>query len=111
MSTATPKRVWLTWYGEKDGVTTMKGRATSFDDVSEFMRALNNIVQCPRGLARVVGRERNGTVRVELIGARPPAVIAYPAGDVHFFFSGFELKSASSQGDLIEFELTSSAMP
>ena len=44
----------------------MAGNAESFDDVSEFMRGLNNIVWCPKGMGRVVERKRDGNFRVEL---------------------------------------------
>lgn len=107
LATATSQRVWLTWYGEKNGLTRMKGNARSFDDVSEFMRALNNLVECPKGPARVVERDRKGGFRVELIGGRSPApVLDVAPGDVEFLFKGFELTSTVKVRDLVEFELT-----
>ena len=54
LATATPKKVWLTSFEEKGGAAIMVGTAESFDDVSEFMRGLNNIVWCPKGMGRVV---------------------------------------------------------
>ena len=80
----------------------LTGRARSFDDVSEFMRGLNNVTRCPRGLARVVERKRNGGfLRVELVEGRRE-VLEYPRNQVHFFFAGLELKSteASAQREV-----------
>lgn len=59
----------------------------------------------------MVERQRSSTFRVELIGPQPATVIEYAARDVHFFFSGLEPKATVTRGELIGFELTSSALP
>ncbi len=109
LSTAIPRSVWLTWYGEANGITTMKGRAGTFDDVSEFMRSLNNMVQCPKGLGRVVERQRKGGFRVELLGPRTPPVLEF--AEVQFLFPRLELRSTITRGEFVEFELTFAAAP
>jgi len=108
LAAALPRTVRLTAYEARGGGMTIKGEAKSFDDVSEFMRGLNNLVQCPRGLARVVERQRNGGIRVELIG-QPAVVLEYARRDLHFPFMGLELIKTVTQGELVEFELTSTA--
>ena len=97
LATAIPKKVWLTSFDEKGGAATMVGTAESFDDVSVFMRGLNNIVWCPKGMGRVVERQRNGSFRVELLGGDSEILEIRPA-DMGFFFSNIELKSTESAG-------------
>lgn len=95
LSTAIPKKVWLTSFEEKGGAAKMVGTAESFDDVSEFMRGLNNIVWCPKGMGRVVERQRNGSFRVELLGGDSEILEQTPA-EVGFFFSNIELTSTTA---------------
>lgn len=97
LATAIPKKVWLTSFDEKSGAAVMVGTAESFDDVSEFMRGLNNIVWCPKGMGRVVERQRNGSFRVELLGG-DSEILEYPPTDLGFFFSNIELKSTTTEG-------------
>ena len=47
LSTAIPKKVWLTGFDEKSSAVKMTGRAVSHEDVAEFMRALQSIVWTP----------------------------------------------------------------
>jgi|LakWasMet46_HOW7_FD_contig_51_344555_length_2672_multi_4_in_0_out_0_2 type IV pilus assembly protein PilN len=96
LATAIPKKVWLTQFNEKGGAASMSGNAESYDDVSEFMRGLNNIVWTPKGMGRVVERKRDGTgARVELLGAES-AIEDFPNADLGFFFSNIELKQTGA---------------
>ena len=64
--------------------------------MSEFMRGLNNIVWCPKGMGRVVERQRNGGFRVELLGG-DSEIIEYLPTELGFFFSNIELKSTTKE--------------
>ena len=67
LSTATPKKVWLKDFDEKANQVKLEGTAVSHDDVAEFMRALQNVVWTPKGMARLVEQKRDATVaRVEI---------------------------------------------
>ena len=112
LATATPKKVWLTSFEEKGGAAIMVGTAESFDDVSEFMRGLNNIVWCPKGMGRVVERQRNGSFRVEMLGGDSEILEVTPT-ELGFFFSNIELKSTEAAAVLakpgskpVRFEMT-----
>lgn len=113
LATSVPKKVWIMSFEEKGGNATMVGSADSFDDVSEFMRGLNNIVWCPKGMGRVVERKRDNSFRVELIGGESE-ILEYPASDLGFFFSNIELKSTSTEssgsnktsGKIVKFDMT-----
>ena len=95
LATAIPKKVWLTTFEEKAGGAVIVGNAESFDDVSEFMRGLNNIVWSPKGMGRVVERKRDGNFRVELLGSEAEILENGP-NDLGFFFTNIELKNTSS---------------
>lgn len=95
LATAIPKKVWITSFEEKGGAAVMVGNADSFDDVSEFMRGLNNIVWCPKGMGRVVERKRDSSFRVELL-ASESEILEFRASELGFFFSNIELKSTTS---------------
>lgn len=95
LATAIPKKVWLISFEEKGGAAIMVGNAESFDDVSEFMRGLNNIVWSNKGMGRVVERMRNGNFRVELLSGDAEMLELTPA-EVGFFFSNIELKETTS---------------
>lgn len=64
------------------GIVVVKGSAKTHEDVSEFMRAIANIVSTPQGYGRVT--ERGGdTIRVELFASGhardfPRAAISEP---------------------------------
>ncbi len=97
LATAIPKKVWITTFDEKSGSAKMEGSAESYDDVSEFMRGLNNIVWTPKGMGRVVDRKRDGTsARVELLG-NEAAIEDFPIGEMGFFFSNIELKQTNAE--------------
>ena len=95
LATAIPKKVWLLSFEENGGAAVITGTAESFDDVSEFMRGLNNIVWCTKGMGRVVERQRNGNFRVELLGGDAEIMEVQPT-ELGFFFSNLELKDTQS---------------
>jgi type IV pilus assembly protein PilN len=95
LATSIPKKVWLVSFEEKGGAAALIGNAESFDDVSEFMRGLNNIVWCSKGMGRVVERQRNGNFRVELLSGEGELLELTPA-DVGFFFTNIELKETTA---------------
>ncbi|HET6983786.1 MAG TPA: PilN domain-containing protein, partial [Myxococcaceae bacterium] len=113
LSTAIPKKVWLTTFDEKANVVRMTGKAASHEDVAEFMRGLQNIVWTPRGMGRLVEQRRDAsTARVELVGG-DGAVEDFPTKSISNFFTRVDLKRAESKsaaataggGRLVEFEI------
>jgi len=94
LATAIPKKVWITSFEEKGGAAIMQGNADSFDDVSEFMRGLNNIVWSPKGMGRVVERKRDNNFRVEMLSG-DSEIIEVRADELGFFFSNIELKETT----------------
>lgn len=101
LATAIPKKVWITSFEEKGGAAVMVGNADSFDDVSEFMRGLNNIVWCPKGMGRVVERKRDSSFRVELL-ASESEILEFRASELGFFFSNIELKSTEASAAVLK---------
>ncbi len=96
LATAIPKKVWIIAFEEKSGAATMSGNAESYDDVSEFMRGLKNIVWTPKGMGRVVEQKRDGSgARVELLNSEA-AIEEFPTADLGFFFSNIELKQTEA---------------
>jgi type IV pilus assembly protein PilN len=116
LSTAIPKKVWLTAFEEKANAVRMTGRAASHEDVAEFMRGLQNIVWTPKGLGRLVDQRRDAsTMRVELVGGEG-AVEEFPSKSISNFFTRVDLKKAESKSagggaaaagvpKLVEFEI------
>lgn len=100
LATAIPKKVWVVSFEEKGGAAVLVGNAENFDDVSEFMRGLNNIVWCPKGMGRVVERKRDGKFRVELLG-NEAEILEYPTAELGFFFSNIELKSTQTSTETV----------
>ena len=97
LSTAIPKKVWLTGFDEKSSAVKMTGRAVSHEDVAEFMRALQSIVWTPRGMGRLIEQKRDSaTARVELVGGEG-AVEDFPAKSISNFFTRVDLKKAESK--------------
>ncbi|HEY0882581.1 MAG TPA: PilN domain-containing protein [Archangium sp.] len=94
LATAIPKKVWITSFEEKGGAAIMVGNADSFDDVSEFMRGLNNIVWSPKGMGRVVERKRDNSFRVEMLSG-DSEIIEVNGSELGFFFSNIELKETT----------------
>lgn len=99
LATSIPKKVWLNSFDEKAGATVMQGNAESYDDVSEFMRALKNIIWTPKGMGRVVERKRDTPAhwRVELIQSGEGSIEEFLESDVKEkgFFNNIELKSTT----------------
>jgi type IV pilus assembly protein PilN len=118
LTTAIPKKVWLTAFEEKANAVKMTGRAVSHEDVAEFMRGLQSIVWTPRGMGRLVEQKRDSqTVRVELVGSEG-AVEDFPAKSVGNFFTRIDLKKAEQKSSgsvapgaprLVDFEINMNA--
>jgi len=88
LSTAIPKKVWLTGFDEKSSAVKMTGRAVSHEDVAEFMRALQSIVWTPRGMGRLIEQKRDSAfARVE----------DFPTKSISNFFTRVDLKKAESK--------------
>jgi type IV pilus assembly protein PilN len=109
--------VWLTKFEEKQNAVVLDGRAASVDDVSEFMRGLQNMVWTPQGMGRLVEQKRDtGTSRVELLSAEG-AIQDFPTKEVSNFFSNIQLKKAEQKDQkdasgttkLVDFELNLSS--
>jgi type IV pilus assembly protein PilN len=98
LSTAIPKKVWLTTFEERSNEVRMVGRAASHEDVADFMRGLQNIVWTPRGLGRLIEQRRDATTaRVELVGGEG-AVDEFPTSSISNFFTRVDLKRAEQRG-------------
>jgi type IV pilus assembly protein PilN len=97
LATAIPKKVWLISFEEKAGATKMEGAADSYDDVSEFMRSLRNVIWTPKGMGRVVERKRDGHWRVEMLTGTEGAIEEFNEAEVgtKAFFTNIELKSTT----------------
>jgi type IV pilus assembly protein PilN len=116
LSTAIPKKVWLTAFDEKANAVKMTGRAASHEDVAEFMRALQSIVWTPRGMGRVVEQKREAqTARVELVGGEG-TVEDFPTRSISNFFTRVDLKKAEQKATTVpgaprtvDFEINMSA--
>jgi type IV pilus assembly protein PilN len=97
LSTATPKKVWLTKFEEKQNAVIVDGHAASVDDVSEFMHGLQNMVWTPKGMGRLVEQKRDAqTSRVELLSTEG-AIEDFPTKDVAAFFTNIQLKKAEQK--------------
>lgn len=92
-----PKKVWVTNFEEKSGAVKLTGAAESFEDVSEFMKGLNNVVWTPKGMGRVVEMKRDGSAaRVELV-SEDSAIEDFTGAEIAHFFNNVELKASESQ--------------
>jgi type IV pilus assembly protein PilN len=106
LSTATPKKVFLTTFEEKSSAVKLEGRAASHEDVADFMRGLAGIVWTPKGMARVVERKRDSpTVRCELLTTEG-AMEDFSLAEVAPFFSNIDLKKAESKDDKTTHQVT-----
>ncbi len=117
LSTAIPKKVWLTDFDEKSNAVKITGLAASHEDVAEFMRSLGNVVWTSKGMGRLVDQKRDAkTARVELL-ASGGTIEDIKTGDVGFFFTNIELKKAEQReakkelgpGKTVGFEINLSA--
>src|SRR6185437_13864692 len=66
LQTAMPKKVWLNNVAETGGAMKIDGVALSQDDLVEFMTALQNVVDTPQGIGRLVAGDNAKESRVEL---------------------------------------------
>jgi type IV pilus assembly protein PilN len=99
---ATPKKVWLKEFDEKNGQVKLTGTAFSHEDVAELMRGLQNVVWTPKGMGRLVERRRDAkTTRVELL-RQDGAIEDFSSSQVGMFFTGVELKTASQKEIKVE---------
>jgi len=113
LSTATPKKVSLTEFDEKQSAVKLTGRAASHDDVADFMRGLAAMVWTPKGMGRVVERKRDATtIRVELL-TTDGEMQDFSVSEVAPFFSNIDLKKAESRTEknqtTVAFEISMSA--
>ena len=106
LALALPPRVRVTSFKLSAAGIAMSGDADSVDDVSEFMRGLNNVVVTSRGLGRVVEHKRDAHVRIQLL--QSGAILEFVPTEVQFPFAGLELKS-SGAGPPAAFELAAAA--
>lgn len=93
----TPKNVTARFTA---GQSRIVGKAKTFDDVSELMRNLNNAVWCPKGAGRIVERQRNNTVRVQI--DQPLEIAEYSLSEL---FTNFELKESLVSDGVVAFTL------
>lgn len=109
LATSIPKKVWITSFDETNGSVKMSGNGESFDDVSEFMRALKGIVWTPKGMGRIVESKRDGSARVELL-TQDSALEDFPGSDVAQFFNNIELQQTeAASGRMVRFGISLSA--
>jgi type IV pilus assembly protein PilN len=114
LASATPKKVWLRTFEEKDNNVKLTGGAFSHEDVAEFMRALNSVVWTPKGIGRWVEKRRDSkTSRVELLAANG-AVEDFPDEEATHFFANINLQKAEQKevksptagaGKIVDFEI------
>lgn len=96
LSSAIPKKVYIVDFDEKATIVKVNGTGDSYEDISEFMRGLQNIVWTPKGIGRVFERKRDAkNVRVELLGSSGEGAMEdFEVKDLANFFSGVELKTS-----------------
>jgi type IV pilus assembly protein PilN len=113
LAQATPKKLWLGTFEEKEGSVKLSGNADSFEDVSEFMHGLNNLVWTPKGMGRVVELKPDGSsARVELL-SEDNAIEDFARKEFAHFFTDIELKGSESasggpgrSGSAVRFEIS-----
>jgi type IV pilus assembly protein PilN len=115
LATVTPKKVSVSSFDEKSGATKINGTGDSHEDVSEFMKALQNVRWTPKGIGRVVEQKREATrARIELLSGEQ-TIEDFDVRDLAPFFTGIELKSSEQQSDTktgkstVKFELNVTA--
>jgi type IV pilus assembly protein PilN len=115
LATATPHKVTLGEFAESNGAVRLTGRATSHEDVSDFMRNLTSMVWTKKGMAKVIEHKRdNPNVRVQYF--KDDSQEDVPLVEAHNFFTQIELKQDTlSQSDknptarVVTFEIDMSA--
>jgi type IV pilus assembly protein PilN len=108
---AVPKKVWLNDFGSSGNSMSFSGKALSHDDLAEFMRDLQNVVNTPGGIGRVVeGGESSKESRVEL---EDGSVKDYNVSDITHFFTGIQLQHDSEEDQagvkIVSFQLSCTA--
>jgi len=108
---AVPKKVWLSSISEKGGSMKLDGSAVTQDDLAGFMSALQNVVDTPMGIGRLVAGEPGGESRVEL--ASTGKVETYPVSEVKPFFTNVRLTADTQTADqgvsVVKFSLSLSS--
>lgn len=109
--TATPKKVWVTTVTEHAGAMSVSGSAFSQDDLAEFMSSLQNVVDTPEGIGRLVaGDSASKESRVELSTG---AIKLFKVEQVTPFFTNVQLvkdtETKTTDINLVNFELNLSA--
>lgn len=69
LETSTPETVSITSFEELNGASKISGEADDPSNVEQFAHKLEDVVKTSRGLGRVVARDGDGDVRVELFGS------------------------------------------
>jgi len=106
LQSAVPKKVWLAKLSEKGGAMELSGKAISQDDLAEFMSALQNIVDTPDGIGRLVAGDNGGESRVEVSTGK---IESFKVDKVTPFFTNVQLKADKEAGGLVDFSLSLSA--
>ncbi len=91
LETTTPENVSLASFEESSGTSKISGSAEILTDVAEFARRLEDVVKTSKGLGRVVERDGDGRVRVELFGSHAGMELA--SSEVTTLFSRVEATS------------------
>jgi type IV pilus assembly protein PilN len=111
LASAIPKKVFIGAFDEAGGSVRLSGTGDSYEDVSEFMKGLSNVVWTPKGMGRVVERKRDASkARVELLTS-DGAMEDFEIKELENFFTGVELKSTgqgqvgSQSKSVVNFEL------
>ena len=110
LQTAVPKKVWLSKLDDKGGAMAIEGSALSQDDLAEFMSGLQNIVDTPDGIGRLVAGDNGGESRVEVSTGK---IESFKVDKVTPFFTNVQLKadkeSDTTGVNVVNFSLTLSA--
>ena len=112
MQTAVPKKVWLTGITETGGAMKIDGSALTQDDLAEFMTALQNVVDTPQGIGRLVAGDSSAKEsRVEL--ATDGKIQNFLPTQVKPFFTNLQLTGDVAEDKAgvktVKFSLTLSA--
>jgi type IV pilus assembly protein PilN len=99
LASVIPKKIALNSFDEKGGAAKINGLGDSHEDVSEFMRSLQNVRWTPKGLGRVVEQKRDATrARIELLSG-DQAIEDFDVRELSPFFTAIELKSSEQVSD------------
>jgi len=98
LQTAMPKKVWLLSVSEAGGAMKIDGIALSQDDLAEFMTALQNVVDTPQGIGRLVAGDNAKESRVEL--STEGKVVNLVPSQVTPFFTNVKLGTDTQGADM-----------